>query len=146
MCVYAVVAWSGDAKQWMTLAGGSCPLGELVIGHTHTHHYALFSCNLPLCGVTSRSRVFCDKLGQIAIISFLSSASIWCLSAPPGQPHDPECPHTHTRQTFVHTCIHSYICKHPTHINTVQRYRPKGRPKEIYLAIHACTHSPETKK
>lgn len=38
---------------------------------------------LHLCGVTSRSSVFWDRLGQMAIISFRSSASICCLSAPP---------------------------------------------------------------
>lgn len=72
---------------------------------THVHHYAPFSCYLPLCGVTSRSSVFCDKFGQIAIISFLSSASIWCLSAPPGSRPRPK-----VHQTFAHTdSTHPYI-------------------------------------
>ena len=54
-------------------------------------------CNLHLCGVTSRSKVFWERLGQIAIISFLSSASIWCLSTPP----------THTQ---YHKRAHTKIC------------------------------------
>lgn len=100
---------------------------------THSHHYALFSCHLPLCGVTSRSSVFCDKFGQIAIISFLNSASICCLSAPPGSTptrNDPKCG-KHYKQADKHI-IHIY--KHPTCIKTRTAY------------IHTCTRSPKTRK
>lgn len=54
-------------------------------------------CNLHLCGVTSKSRCFWERLGQMAIISFLSSASIWCLSIPPRNiqwAHAPTCMET----------------------------------------------------
>lgn len=67
---------SGGVKKNNAGAPGPC-----VQGHLAWDAPAL--CNLHLCGVTSKSRCFWERLGQMAIISFLSSASIWCLSIPP---------------------------------------------------------------
>lgn len=67
---------SGGVKRNNAGAPGPC-----VQGHLAWDAPAL--CNLHLCGVTSKSRCFWERLGQMAIISFLSSASIWCLSIPP---------------------------------------------------------------
>lgn len=61
------------------LAERSCPR---VVKERHCEHTNLLG-NLHLWGVTRRSRFFWERLGHIAIISFLSSASIWCLSTPP---------------------------------------------------------------
>ncbi len=85
-------------------------------GWLHPSHIAAPAptlCNLHLCGVTSKSRVFWERLGQIAIISFLSSASIWCLSIPPKQiQRTHACTHiqrhTHIyRNTDNHAQVHS---------------------------------------
>lgn len=67
---------SGGVKRNNAGAPGPC-----VRGHLAWDAPAL--CNSHLCGVTSKSRCFWERLGQMAIISFLSSASIWCLSIPP---------------------------------------------------------------
>lgn len=131
----------------MTLTGKSCPLGELVIGHTHTHtHYSvLCPCNLPLCGVTSKSRVFCDKFGQIAIISFLSSASIWCLSAPPEWPRDPDCQTSiHTNST--HACIPGFVVHRVRKVQTKSRHNgTKSQKNRVYPFRHIHIH-PKQKK
>lgn len=96
---------------------------------THKYNTTMFPfpLNLPLCGVTSRSSVFCDKFGQMAIISFRSSASIWCLSAPPGQPGGPRVPTEMHHTTFAPTHTHANI----PHVQDTRqiRYRPKGSPK-----------------
>lgn len=74
-----IVAWSEDAER--------CGLREAVLWWISDLLLVVFLykpiCNLHLCGVTSRSRFFWERFGQIAIISLRSSASIWCLSAPP---------------------------------------------------------------
>ena len=87
-------------------------------------------CNLHLCGVTSRSKVFWERLGQIAIISFLSSASIWCLSTPP----------THTRNTTnVHT--QKYAGKHThTHMRASAHTHTHVHAHPNVIHSHVLTH------
>lgn len=76
--------WKKQSSGEVTTNNAGAP-GPCIRGHLALDAPAL--CNLHLCGVTSKSRCFWERLGQMAIISFLSSASIWCLSIPPRNIH-----------------------------------------------------------
>lgn len=131
ICVSVTAAWSGDAKLRMTLAGRSCPLGELVIGHTHT--------TMPCFPATYPCVVWPASPVSSAISSAKSPSSPFSALHPFGAClHRLDGPatqsaHRHTYQTFIrtphmHKSIHGQTCT-STHTNTGQtRYGPKGRP------------------
>ena len=105
--VSAVVAWSGDAKQWMTLAGGSCPLGELVIGHTHTPLcYALLQLTLVRCNqqvqrLLRQVRPNSHHLFSQLCIHLVLVCTAWVASAT-------QSVHTRINHLYTHAYIHTY--------------------------------------